>query len=216
MPNDVTCFFIDYGNDVCFATVPDNIVRVKTLITGIVPPVGAQQRHGVNVHPVAYTPTSRPHIWIAAENVFGLLAESHFHEVLAADPFPYDITFPVYFDDRIITQQFVGDFRIVQIFVGKNHRVPFIDKGFHAGDVITHRTSLPLEIMVLPGHPLWFFSRIFYVFIFREFPDNIPFPIYLNEIHHVLHAKLGISFARVSHNEAARQNRTGKAMQTLP
>ena len=65
---------------------------------------------------------------------------------------------------------------IFEILMAKEQRIPFINNGIHSRDIVSHRITLSLVIMVLSSHPCWFLIRILDEFIFVEFPDNIDLP----------------------------------------
>lgn len=122
-PNNFTCFFIGDANDAGLTTAPNDVVRVKTIIAISVPFVGAQDRHGVHVHPVAYIACD--HVGIAVHGVARFFAKGQIVEVFAACPFPDDVAFPVDFDDGVVYEGFFGDGWIGDIFVAQDEGVDF-------------------------------------------------------------------------------------------
>ena len=70
LPNNLSSFFTDDCHDVCFARIPDDIIRMEAFISVIIPTVWTQYAHGVDVHPVSLTTAVRMVVRIAEQNIF--------------------------------------------------------------------------------------------------------------------------------------------------
>ena len=189
LPGDLAGLFADDENDVGFAAVHDQVVGMEALVARIIPLVGTEHGHGVDVHPVAHAFGQRGAVvGVAAESVLGTFAKAHFMEVLVAGPFPDDVAVPVHFQNKVVQKQLVRNILIADVAVGQDQGVARINPGFHARRVVAHGVAFALEIMVVAGHPASGNAGIFNVFILVEFPDDIAVPVHLNQIQSVLDA----------------------------
>ena len=70
------------------------------------------------MHPVAhFAILGVMNIWIAEQYIFSCFREAQLVEMFVHRPFPYNIAFPVYFNNGVIQQTFVRNTLIVHIAV---------------------------------------------------------------------------------------------------
>jgi len=157
------------------------------------------------MHPVRTSSIFFP-IRKAVQCVFGFLAETQLIEMVTAQPFPDDLSFPGHLDYVVILKKFVGYLGIPHIFMGKDQGFSFINQWIHTRNIVPHRISLPLPIMMLPGHPGRLLAFLFNLLGLIELPDNVPIPIYLNQINKFL---MPLSLSSASHDITTRENPVG-------
>ena len=100
--------------------------------------------------------------------------------------------------------------------MAEDHGVTSLHKWIHVRDIVAHGIPFPLVIVMLPGHPLGFFTRILYEFVLVKSPNDATVPVDLDKIHIVLHAVGRVSFTRTSDKVALRQKPVGHAVKPLP
>ena len=178
LPYNFTCFFADDSHNVCFTSIPDDVVRMEPFIALIIPFIWPQYAHGVDVHPVThFTTLCEMYVRIAEQYIFGSFGEAQFVKVFVYTPFPYNVAFPVYFDDGIIQQTFVGNPFVIYIAVAQNQSVAAVGFAFHTWYIVTNRIAFTLIVMMLTSHPAWFMSFIFNVVFVIKFPYHITVPV---------------------------------------
>ena len=120
LPDDLAALFIDNGDNVGFARVPDNVVRMETRVAGVIPFVRSQRRHGVDVHPVPHPAAAGAHIGVITQRRTRRVVKTQLVEMIAAAPFPHHIALPVDLNNGVIKQQLIGNLFIHQVGVGQN------------------------------------------------------------------------------------------------
>ncbi len=91
LPHDLHCLLGD-DKDHGATIIGDDVVRVKALVTLIIPLVGAHVRCGVEKHAVL---TPAP----VHDGLLGRLAVLKFFKMLRWHPFPTDVALPINLDD---------------------------------------------------------------------------------------------------------------------
>ena len=76
LPNDFAGLMADDRQNIGLAGVPNNIIRMKSFITLVIPFVRSEVACAVNVHPVRLTAAVMMIIWVTEEDVFLLLGEA--------------------------------------------------------------------------------------------------------------------------------------------
>ena len=100
--------------------------------------------------------------------------------------------------------------------MAQDQGIAAIGQRIHIGCIVTHRIALTLKIVMMPGHPLRIFSRIFNVFVFIKFPCDIAVPVHLDHIKVILHAILRVSLSGGAHHITAGEHFVGQSVQTFP
>ena len=132
------------------------------------------------MHPVALAASGRTEVWIATDNIFRCFVETVVVKVLVTVPFPDNISFPIYFDDRVVKKRLVGNLSILHCPVAENQGVAFVNFRCHARHIVSCWVACTLEVMMLTSHPTRLFTGIFDILMLIEFPGNITFPVYLH------------------------------------
>ena len=106
LPYDFPGFLADDRQNICISRIKDQVVRMESLISRIVPFVLSENRYAVNVHPVTtgFSVKSR----ITEQNIFCSFIKIKFIKMIRSPPAPQNISFPVHFDDLVIDQFFIG------------------------------------------------------------------------------------------------------------
>ena len=107
--------------------------------------------------------------------------------MLADGPFPQNIALPVHFDHSVIQKLFIRYFRVSDRLVYQDQCIAFQRFCIHPGNIVSHRISLSLIVMVLACHPAVIPSRVINIFKMIKFPDNISIVINLDQVDTVLH-----------------------------
>ena len=76
LPNNLTGLLADDCHDVCLTSIPDDVLRVESLIACIIPLVRSKYAHGVDVHPVTLSATILMDVRVTGQNVLCDLAEA--------------------------------------------------------------------------------------------------------------------------------------------
>lgn len=125
------------------------------LISRIVPFVLSENRYAVNVHPVTTSLSVKSRI--TEQNIFAASSNSIFsNDQKHASSTEYSL--PVYFDDLVIDQFFIGNLMIVYIFMGQNDGISTVGFRFAARIIISDGISFSLVIVmpVLPARSVLF------------------------------------------------------------
>ena len=80
--------------------------------------------------------------------------------MIRSTPAPQNIPFPVYFDDLVIDQFFIGNLMIVYIFMGQDDGISTVGFRFAARIIISKGIYLYLVIVMLSCQPGRLFYRI--------------------------------------------------------
>ena len=221
LPHDLAGFLADDEDDVGFAAVHDDVVGMEAFITGIIPFVGSEGGHGVDVHPVAETGSAVDEgtaavVGVTGHGVAGGFGEAHFLHMIGGLPFPDDFPFPVHFVDDVVEQGLVGNVFAVHVTMAEHQGVAGHGLGFMTGSIVTGGAAFTLEVVMLTGHPLGLFTRIFNEFRLIEFPDNVAVPVHLNEVDLVLQTVLGIADATAAEQIAAGEDLVRETVHALP
>ena len=213
--------FADDEDDVGFTAVHDDVVGMEAFIAGIIPLVGAEGGHGVDVHPVAETGSAVDEgtaavVGVAAHGVAGGFGEAHFLHMIGGLPFPDDFAVPVHFVHDVVEQRLVGDVFAVNVAVAEHEGVAGHGLGFVTGSIVTGGAAFTLEVVMLTGHPLGLFTRILNEFGLVEFPHHVAVPVHLDEVDLVLKAVLGVADAAAAEQITAGENLVREAVNALP
>ncbi len=136
--------------------------------------------------------------------------------MFVAVPLPYYPAVPVYLQNAIVKQELVTDFRIFYIAVAQDQSIPAVYQRHLSGRIIADRIAFPLEVMMISGHPSGRLTGIFYILIFTKLPDNIAFPINLQQFRTILKTKLHAPVKTMTENVAAGQHFIGETTQFVP
>ena len=216
LPDNLAALFIDNGDNIRFAGIPDNIVRMETLIARVVPFVRPQRRHGVDMHPVAHAAAAGAHVRIVIQRRTRRVVKPQLLKMVAAAPFPYHVALPVDLNNGVVQQQLVGNGLVHQVGVGQNQRIAPFHLRLQPRRIVAYRVTRSLIIMVRARHPAGFIARIAHLLVAVEFPGNVTFPVHLNQVEHILHAVARVALAAVAKNRAAGQDFIGKPVQFRP
>ena len=178
LPYDFTGFFADDCHDICFTSIPDDVVWMESFVALVIPFVWPQYAHCINVHPVThFTVLSVVNVRVSEQCIFCSFGEAQVFKVFVYRPFPNDVAFPVYFDDGVIQQTFISDTFVVYIGVSQNQGVTAVCFWFHTRYIVTYWVPFTLVIMVLTSHPFWFMTFVFDQFFFIPFPYYVAIPV---------------------------------------
>ena len=217
LPDDLAGLLFDDEDDVGFTAVDDDVVGVEAFVTGVIPFVGAQVGHGIDVQPVAHAfGLGGTIVGVAAHGVLAGFAEAHLVEMVTGQPFPHDVAVPGGLHDQVVQQQLVGDFGIAHVAVGEHQSVAAVGAGLHAGSVIAHGVPFTLEVVMVTGHPAGLFARILNVFHLVECPGHIALPVHLDEVQTVLHGVFSGTAATAGQQGAAGEQLVGHAQHAFP
>ena len=214
LPYDFSCFLADNCQDICISRIEDQIVRMKSLIPFIVPFIFSENRYTVNMHPVSSGFSMKARI--SEQNIFCSFIKIKFFKMIGSAPAPQGISFPVYFNDFVINQFFIGNLMIVYIFMCQNDRVSTICLRFSAWIIIPYRIALSLIVMMLSCLPGRLFSRICDQLCMVEFPDDISVIVYLYQIDLILICIFSAAFSSSSHHIASRKKLVRESSQSCP
>ena len=103
LPDDLASLLRNDRQNIGLPAVPNDIVRMEAFIARIIPLIGAQDTHAVDMHPVKAALI----LGSAASNgIFGNIAELIFAEMLMTIPPPDDLTLPIDLYDAVVDQRF--------------------------------------------------------------------------------------------------------------
>ena len=121
LPYNLTGLLVGDCHDVCFTSVPNDVVRMETFITLVIPFVWPEGTHGVDVHPVTeFAVFGEVLVRVTEENVLCSLGEAQFTEVFAYTPLPNNVTFPVNFNEYVVKKLLIGNLVVVNGFVAQD------------------------------------------------------------------------------------------------
>jgi hypothetical protein len=160
LPHDLARPFVDDRDDIGFARVPDQVVRVKARVPGVVPAVGAEHGQGVDVEPIAHAasagrlaieraPAGRTQIGVSSQGLARRGVEAELFKMFVRPPLPHDPSAPIDFHYLVIEQGPLGDVRSDDVLVYEQQGMAAIDERLLTGHVVPDRVALALEVVVL-------------------------------------------------------------------
>ena len=214
LPYDLSGFLADDRQNIGVSCIEDQVVRMESLISCIIPFVLSENGYAVDMHPVTtgFSVKSR----ITEQNIFGSFIKIKFFKMIRSTPAPQDISFPVYFDDLIIDQFFIGNLMIVYIFMCQDDGISTVGFRFAARIIISDGISFSLVIVMLSCLPGRFFSRICDQLRVIEFPDDISVIIHLHQIQLILICIFSTTFSGSSHDIPTRKDLVRESAKTCP
>ncbi|MNC59725.1 hypothetical protein D3C75_1095540 [compost metagenome] len=124
-PDDGPGPLVGDGDNIRLPGVPDNVVRMETLISVIIKFVRSHIRSRVDMKPVANAAaqiTEGTGVGITEQNIACRLVKAQLIKMVTRRPFPDNIALPVHFYDGVVQQLLVGDLVVMQILMGQNQR----------------------------------------------------------------------------------------------
>ena len=110
----------------------------------------------------------------------------------------------------------LSQIRDLDVLVGEDQRVAPVHQGLHARDIVAHRVTLALVVVVLPRHPLRLLAGVFDELVPIEPPHDVAVEVHLHQVDTVLAAEGRAALPGAADDVAARQDPVGHAVQPLP
>ncbi|MNI67217.1 hypothetical protein D3C73_1228380 [compost metagenome] len=99
-PDNRSRRLVSDSDNVRFPGIPDNIVRMEPLVTGVIEFIRADVRSGIDVQPVAYAAaemTEGAGVRITEQDVLGRFIKAELGKMITGLPLPHNRAVPVHF-----------------------------------------------------------------------------------------------------------------------